>query len=355
LSKALYGALNWQVLDNLELSFGARRIQEDISFHTAFYAADVPSGSIAVPTGATNPIALAPFPLNSDNNWNKTIYEASATYTLTDTNMVYARFSQGFRSGGYSNRGNDPAFLSFGPENANAYEIGSKNEFFDRKVQFNVTGFYTVVQDTQFNSILTTTGVPPGTNTIVNNAGGDVDTYGAEVQLAWLINDLFSIVATYGYQDNKVDKFQVSSEVVPYNPGGSGCDPATQAPCPMVTLGGEDLARAPKYNYSVQGIYQQNFGPYNVSLSVVAHGQDDMILVGGATAAAAVTQKAYTLVDMRAAVQWNMEDNHNLRLSLIGKNLDDKKYITEALPLGNGGFEGWGAPRTWALELQYQM
>ena len=78
-------------------------------------------------------------------------------------------------------------------------------------VQFNVTGFYTIVQEAQFNSMLTTTGVPPGTNTIINNASGDIDTYGVEVQAAWLINDLFSIVATYGYQDNKVDKFEISS------------------------------------------------------------------------------------------------------------------------------------------------
>ncbi len=41
-------------------------------------------------------------------------------------------------------------------------------------------------------------------------------------------------------------------------------------------------------------------------------------------------------------------------LSLIGKNLNDKDYLIEALPLGNGGFEGLGAPRTIALELLYQ-
>jgi iron complex outermembrane receptor protein len=354
LSKAAYGAINWQVIDKLELSAGLRRIQQNIDWHGAFYPAAIPLGSIDPPKGATGPV-LAPFPINSTNDWNKTIFEGSATYNFTEEHMVYARFSQGFRSGGFSNRGNDPRFISFGPERANAGEIGTKNEFFDHRVQFNLTEFYTVVQDAQFGSILTTNGVPPGTNTIVNNAGGDVKTWGTEVEAAWLINDLFSIVATYGYQDNKVDKFQISSEVVPFNPGGSGCNPLTQAPCPSVTLGGESLGRAPKYNYSVQGIYTQNFGPYNVSLSVVGHGQDDMILVGGATAAAVVTQKAYSLVDMRAAVQWNMEDNHTLRLSLIGKNLNDKEYITEALPLGNGGFEGWGTPRTWALELLYQL
>ena len=94
----------------------------------------------------------------------------------------------------------------------------------------------------------------------------------------------------------------------------------------------------------MQGIYSQDFGPYNVSLSVVGHGQDDMVLVGGANSAAVVTQKAYSLVDVRAAFQWNMENSNLLRLSVIGKNLNDKEYLSEALPLGNGGFEGWGTP-----------
>ena len=219
-----------------------------------------------------------------------------------------------------------------------------------------MTGFYTIVKDAQFTSILTTTGVPPGTNTVINNASGDVETYGAEVQAAWLINDLFSIVATYGYQDNKVDKFETSSEVLPFLRAGRRASTDVRRPVPI----GHARRRRNWVGHRsttipCRGSTPQNFGPYNVSLSVVGHGQDDMILVGGATAAAVVTQKAYSLVDMRAALQWNMEDDHTLRLSLIGKNLNDKEYLTEALPLGNGGFEGWGSPRTWALELLYQI
>ena len=180
LTKAGYGAINWQLLDQLEVSAGLRRIQQDISFSAkGFYPAAIPPGSILPPRGATAstpcvPVTPCPFPINSSNEWNKTIFEGSATFNFDEEHMVYARYSQGFRSGGFSNRGNDPKFLSFAPETADAYEIGSKNEFFDRRVQLNLTGFWTIVQDAQFGSILTTTGVPPGTNTIVNNAAGDI-------------------------------------------------------------------------------------------------------------------------------------------------------------------------------------
>jgi iron complex outermembrane recepter protein len=361
LSKAVYGAINYQLTDKLELSAGMRRLQQDISFHAGgFFPADIPAGSILPPNTATSPFPCGtsptcPFPIDSDNSWNKTIAEATATFKMTDTNMVYARFSQGFRSGGFSNRGNNPAFLSFGPESANAYEIGSKNEFFDHRVQLNLTAFLTQVQDIQFTSILTTTGVPPGTNTIINN-GGDTDIYGFEAQGAWLINDLFSITATYGYQDNSVDEFNIGTDRVPFDP--ASCNATTQT----CRLGGQDLGRAPKYNYSVTGVYTQDFGPYNVTASVSARGQDDIILVGGATSAAAVTQDAYTLYDARIALQWNMENHDLLRLSFIGKNLSDKDYLQEALPLAAagltqfaGGFQGWGPPRTYAVELLYQM
>jgi outer membrane receptor protein involved in Fe transport len=138
LSMAAYGALNWQLTDKLELSAGLRRIQQDINWHGAFYPADIPPGSIQPPHAATGPVQ-APFPIDSSNDWNKTIFEGSATYNFAEEHMVYARFSQGFRSGGFSNRGNDPRYISFGPERANAGEIGTKNEFFDRRVQLNFT------------------------------------------------------------------------------------------------------------------------------------------------------------------------------------------------------------------------
>ena len=85
---------------------------------------------------------------------------------------------------------------------------------------------------------------------------------------------------------------------------------------------------------------------------------DDMIDL---TVAGTVTRLERKEIDSRLALQWNMENSSFLRLSLIGKNLTDKEYLQEALPLAvpgltdfAGGFQGWGPPRTIALELLYQ-
>ncbi len=57
--------------------------------------------------------------------------EFAATWQYWDSGMVYGRYSQGFRSGGFSIRGTDPDRLTFSPETIDSYEIGSKNDFLE--------------------------------------------------------------------------------------------------------------------------------------------------------------------------------------------------------------------------------
>lgn len=50
--------------------------------------------------------------------------------------LVYGKVSSGYKAGGFDNAG------PFGPESLVAYEIGSKNQFLDGKLQFNSDVFY---------------------------------------------------------------------------------------------------------------------------------------------------------------------------------------------------------------------
>ena len=61
-----------------------------------------------------------------------------------------------------------------------------------------------------------------------------------------------------------------------------------------------------------------------------------------------------------------LNNGSTLSLSLFGKNLTDELYREQALFLGGGtmllpsggpntGFQGWGAPRTYAFEVRYSM
>jgi iron complex outermembrane receptor protein len=367
-SQAAFGAVNWDVTDTVELSAGLRWLKDTKDFHGAFYTATAPS-AIDPPMEANTTTPDPGFPVKQNEDWDRTISKFTATWRPTDTNTLYASYSEGFRSGGFSNRGNDPRFLAYKPETAKAYEIGSKNEFWDRRLRLNMAAFYTLVEQGQFSSIITTNGRSPGTNTIINN-GGDVDIYGFETDLAVDLTETLSAIATFGYLTNSSDEFSISSERVPFpanGAAGTACNPADNpqyfpnAPaldpntCPTVELGGGDLGRAPKYNYSITGIYQTSFGGNDFAVSASFRWQDSFIIVGGATSPVGITEDAYSIVDARAMYQWNMKDGEFVRFALTGKNLTDTEYLDQALPLGaNGGFQGWGSPRTYALEVTWQ-
>ncbi len=64
-----------------------------------------------------------------------------------------------------------------------------------------------------------------------------------------------------------------------------------------------------------------------------------------------VIQDGYPLYDARVAYEWRLDNEDYVVFSLTGKNLADEEYIEQELPLGFGGFRGWGPPRQIAFEV----
>jgi len=79
--------------------------------------------------------------------FNFLTYRAAIDYKVTRDNLVYFSFSTGEHSGGFGGSfvpTTNPSgeFGSYGPEQVEAFELGTKNEFFDRKLQVNISAFY---------------------------------------------------------------------------------------------------------------------------------------------------------------------------------------------------------------------
>ncbi len=78
---------------------------------------------------------------------------AELEYDITPTNTVYGMVSNGIKPGGANlNPGAVAIPLVFAPERVDAYEIGSKNEFFGRTLRVNVSAFYNKIHDFQVDS-----------------------------------------------------------------------------------------------------------------------------------------------------------------------------------------------------------
>jgi iron complex outermembrane receptor protein len=121
-----------------------------------------------------------------DFEFNKTTWRANAEFYVNDDSMLYATVSTGFRSGGF-NAGvfTNPLLQgSFGPENVTAYEIGSKNRFFDNKVQLNLSVYRNEFSDLQVQNqfLVPATGGGFTTTSIILNAA-KAHSQGIEVEL----------------------------------------------------------------------------------------------------------------------------------------------------------------------------
>jgi len=72
---------------------------------------------------------------------SKVTYSTSTSYHLTPDEMLYARVATGYRPGG-------PNFVaagvasSYGPDSLTNYEIGLKSDWFERRLQLDLTGFF---------------------------------------------------------------------------------------------------------------------------------------------------------------------------------------------------------------------
>ena len=132
-------------------------------------------------------------------------------FQMTPDNLLYASYSRGYKSGGI-NPPLQPIFNvseSFGAEQIDAFEIGSKNTFGNGELQLNATAFYYKYKDLQLSRIIARTSV---------NDTIDANIWGAEIEAIlrpdynWLFNINFS------YLNAKVAGDQFFSN--PRDPGG---------------------------------------------------------------------------------------------------------------------------------------
>ena len=124
--------------------------------------------------------------------------KVGAEYRLTPASMIYATGSRGYKPTGLSfNSGSEFVPTSYKKETVDALEVGSKNEFFDRRLRLNLAGYYYWYRNFQFTE---EDPVPfeGGTDNIPH-----AHIYGAEVEATALPFDGFRIDTTGSYGHGK--------------------------------------------------------------------------------------------------------------------------------------------------------
>jgi iron complex outermembrane receptor protein len=132
--------------------------------------------------------------------------------------MVYARYSRGYKAGGFNvgistTLGSSPYTA---PEHANNYEIGLKKDFFDRTLQVDAAIYYLDYQNFQAPvTIIDTSGGLGQSQGVFLNVPKAVS-YGLELETIWSPIDHLQIALTYAYDDAHIT--DLSGVVDPADP-----------------------------------------------------------------------------------------------------------------------------------------
>ncbi|MEC3878292.1 TonB-dependent receptor [Parapedobacter sp. 10938] len=165
---AVFGQLGYHFGDGLELQAGLRYDYE----HAALDA-----------RGEFQPDGGDLMVLQSDTSASADFYALSPSfsvkYAFHDRSQVYGSYTRGFRTGGISQLSSDPSealLRPFDPEYSDNVEVGTKNRWFNRRLEVNVAAFYTRVHNAQVPTL-----VLPDAITVTQNTGR-MESMGLEVE-----------------------------------------------------------------------------------------------------------------------------------------------------------------------------
>jgi len=385
-SWALFGSLEYELpwVEGLRINGGVRYIKEDKEFDTRFDT--IANSTLVGSVRGTNILLLS----GQKDSWSDVVGEAGVNYQVLENMMVYYRFAQGFRSGGFSLRGsqpvptctpaNTPGFpvcapgtdprawpLTFDPETTDTHEAGVKTAWWDGRLVANFATFYNKVKGGQGSSIIS--GITPvGTNTLILN-GGVFSTYGVEMQSSLEVIEGLTVDFTLGWQKAGDNESTQSSHNLAAPAGDTLCNSygvlpkelQNESSCPSVTYKNYELSRLPELTWSIGGSYRVSAGPGDIIAGTrVRH--NDFFWIGAPTRDPVtgnvnntpVPQNAYTLWDANLSYEFQVQE-HTIRAGFVGRNLLNKAYKDQELPLGPGGFRGWGPPRYVGGELQFEL
>jgi iron complex outermembrane receptor protein len=370
---AVFGQIAWDVMDNLELALALRYDSEDREVSN-----NVPTCSATDTASCTaqtasfaffgNPYINPAYTVNPDYatsgipNRSETFEQVqpklSANWKLTEDFALFASYGYGFRSGGFNSSGSEATVNTFyglaggtplclgdntvgpnGPlyppacdssstlnltdvndtfkkEVSKAAEIGFKSYFADRSVSVNAAIFHTDVEDMQFFNFFAG---PFGLLRAVTNID-EVTIQGAEIDMRWQINDMFSVFGGYAYTDGNIDKYAgrpyTKDNEVPYAPEYTG-NLGGEATFPM----GDSLKLVARIDASFVG--ETWFHPV----------QDERIpnLFGyfgfGQGEYSRMKRDPYAVFNARLTVQaerWGV--------TAWGRNIGDEEYLAEIIP-----------------------
>lgn len=327
---ALFGQVGYQITPSFGIDLGARyswetktKLNEGFAFSFDPYVeGEIPEYSQLIPYARVKNSAFTP--------------KITLRFEPADNINLYATYSRGFKSGGFTLGAVSPAFL---PQKLTDYEAGLKADWLDGALRTNLSVFYYDYSNLQVQVVTTKDGAP----IVEVQSAGKAKLYGLEASIIAVPVDDLTLSLDVGLLHSE---YVVFATVDPTRPNLNGGLP--------LDLRGNRLTQAP--NYTVNAAIERNFdiGPGEISLRGEAHFIGRTYYTPFNTMP--FSQSPYALFDAYlkfkpSAGNWNA--------GLFMKNITDKTYLQSAgqqAPFAGGYVYGnAGPPRTFGgrVELRF--
>ncbi len=182
-SKAMFGELYYDLSEDLTLTAGLRYTEDE-------------KATVA----GVNPVAPVAATAQVSGDWEEVTGKLNLNWRLdlpfTDESSLYATISRGYKGGGL-NPGN-PISETFDPEYVNAFELGSKNQLMDHRMQLNMAAFYYDYEDYQVGGLVL------GVATNFNAEA--VKVQGLELESVFLVTENLLVNANLSLLDTEIVK-----------------------------------------------------------------------------------------------------------------------------------------------------
>jgi iron complex outermembrane receptor protein len=305
-STALFGQVTQPLAPTLRLTGGLRYTQDKKTYHYG-----IRSTANSTVNGYDSGLQSV------DASYGALTYKLGLEHDLAPQSMLYAQVATGYKAGGFGTTAIPPQ--AYEPEKLTALELGSKNRFFDNRLQLNGELYVYRYKNyqVQYASYNAASPVPGDTQTAdffqyVVNAGAGKN-LGFELESRWRALPETELRAALTYTRARYGEFSIAS--LQYLNGTK----VANTPDWTVTLGAEHRWALADGTLTAGGQVKFSDG-YRATLESNLPGGD-----------LNPTQGSFHRTDLRLGYA-PASDRWNAQLWL--RNLENKAQITQALPFG---------------------
>jgi len=344
-SWALYGQLDYNLTENLQLEAGLRYTRDGKSYFSGADTVLSDGSTRSVPTGGGR---FTTFPLlnqvffdnTAGTHWSKATWKLGLNYRLNQDALLYASYSRGYKAGGYAAKQGD----YYNPEVVDAFELGLKGQWADNRVQTNLALFYYDYKNKQELQFFGPSAQFPNGGLQLINATS-AKSYGAELEIRANVTNSFHLDASMSYLHARYGKFIAKD---------------AQLGTAFQDLAGNKLPLSPEMKFNAGAQYDwsfgKNLGEFTLRGDYSWTGEqfgNALNRIGGVLPATGDQIPEYGVIN--ASLQWKSNDK-SMQISLFARNLANKFAISNSFVNGlNEVVQSNLKPRTYGLKIGYNF